>query len=154
MEEAQLSALAALGGFESEQPQPSEASADEPVDQSAEQPEQFEVSQEQPQSIQASRTGSRPLNRPIHVGKWTAQLQNGSKVELALQPDGRFSWVATSGEKVSSFEGDYTVSGGSLTLVRSSDNQKLIGSMTPSGASSFTFKLTGTKDAGLNFSRS
>lgn len=147
MNQAQISALQALASFEGDEPQQ--------LDAPAEQPEQAEAeSFEEAQPVQVARNTGRPAGQPMHIGQWSASLQNGSKVQLTLQPNGSFTWVATSGEKVSSFEGSYTVSNGSLTLVRSSDNQKLIGSITPSGSSSFTFKLTGAKDAGLNFSRS
>jgi len=148
MDQAQLSALQALAGFEGEEPQQTEAPVEQP--QQVEGVESFEEAQ----PVQAARTTGRPQGQSMHVGQWSASLQNGSKVELTLQPNGNFTWVATSGEKVSSFEGNYTIGNGSLTLVRSSDNQKLIGAMTPAGSNSFSFKLTGTKDAGLNFSRS
>ena len=150
MDAAQLSALQALGGFESADPQQTDAQQPEAQ---LEQPQQAGGFDEAQPVQTSSHSGGQP-RQPMHVGKWTASLQNGSKVELSLQPNGTFSWVAASGEKVSSFEGNYTVAGGSLTLIRSSDNQKLIGSMTPAGSSRFTFKLTGAKDTGLQFSRS
>lgn len=138
MAQIQLSALQALGG-----------DVDEPA-----QDEQFSQAQpsEQPQPIQTTGSSRGGFSSP--VGSWSASLPNGSKVNLTLSSDQTFSWVATSGDKTSSFEGSYTLSGGQLTLVRSSDNQKLSGSLTPQGSSSFTFKLTGAKDAGLTFSKS
>jgi hypothetical protein len=138
MGEAQLSALQELGGF------------DDIQSPELEEPQTFE----EPELSEATPTSVGRTGAATHIGNWTATLPNGSKVDLALQPNGNFSWVAKSGEKVSSFEGQYTVSAGTLTLVRSSDNQKLVGSLTPAGSSGFNFKLTGAKDAGLNFSRS
>jgi hypothetical protein len=95
-----------------------------------------------------------PASAPTHVGNWTARLSNGAQVQLNLQADGRFQWIATnkSGQR-STFQGSYTFDNGSLTLVRSNDNQKLSGVVSLAGNQSFTFKLGGAKDNGLNFVR-
>ena len=88
------------------------------------------------------------------MGSWIATLSNGAQVRLTLQADGRFNWVATNKSgQTSTFQGAYTFGNGSLTLVRSNDNQKLSGSVTLAGNQSFTFKLSGAKDNGLNFVR-
>lgn len=89
-----------------------------------------------------------------HVGQWKATLGNGATVELTLQADGSFVWVANSQGKTSSFEGSYSLENGSLTLVRSSDNQKLAGQFTPTSDGGMNFRLNGAKDAGLTFLRS
>jgi len=90
-----------------------------------------------------------------HVGNWTANLTNGAQVQLQLQANGTFNWLATNKSgKTSKFQGSYTVGNGSLTLVRSNDNIKLSGSMTKSSNNAFNFRLAGAKDSGLSFSRS
>ncbi len=134
MNEVQQSALQALGGMDSEVA----TGVDPSQGQEAAQP--VEQSQVTPSAG--------------HVGRWKATLGNGATVELTLQADGSFSWVATSSGKTSSFQGNYSVEGGALTLVRSSDNQKLAGSLSGTAGGGMNFKLNGAKDAGLNFSRS
>jgi hypothetical protein len=91
---------------------------------------------------------------PEHVGNWTASLPNGSRVQLNLEAQGQFSWTAvTKSGQTSSFQGSYTVENGSLTLIRSTDNQKLAGSITINGGNAFHFKLADAKDSGLSFVR-
>ncbi|MFN8707196.1 MAG: hypothetical protein ACK50J_10985 [Planctomyces sp.] len=125
--DAERSALEALGGFAA----PAETTPSE-VTASAEAPSQ-----------------------PAHIGQWRAALPNGSNVQLTLQADGNFVWVATSKDgSNSSFEGTYSVGQSSLILVRSSDNQKLTGAMTLTGSDGFSFQLNSKKAAALNFVRS
>lgn len=122
---AQMSALQALGGFAPPAMTPAPA------------PQQQQV------------------QTPAHVGTWTATLGNGATVRLSLQADGNFNWVATNKTgSQSSFSGSYTVSNGSLTLNRSNDGQKLGGNMTISGNNAFSFKVAGNNAASINFSRS
>ena len=87
------------------------------------------------------------------AGTWTATLTNGSTVQLQLGSNGTFRWVANSGGKVSSFDGSFTLAGGRLTLIRSSDKQQLGGVWTPQTNGGANFKLAGAKDNGLNFIR-
>lgn len=91
-----------------------------------------------------------------YVGTWSAGLTNGARVQLNLQADGSFSWAATNKSgRTSSFEGTYTIDGGSLTLIRSTDNQKLAGNMNINGSNAFEFKLAGQSNAAaLKFTRS
>ncbi len=88
-----------------------------------------------------------------HVGSWKATTAGGATVTLNLNDDGQFSWVAQNNGKTSQFGGRFTIENGTLTLARSSDNQKLAGKMTFSG-SGFNFLLNGAKDGGLNFQQS
>ena len=120
---AQLSALQALGGFAPPQSAPAQTQT--------------------------------PAQTPAHVGNWTATLGNGARVQLTLQSDGNFSWVATNKTgSASSFSGRYTVGTGSLTLIRGNDNQQLGGSMTTSNSNTFSFKVAGNNAAAINFNRS
>ena len=81
-------------------------------------------------------------------------MANGAQVQLVLNADGSFRWSATSQSgKASTFAGNYTLNGGSLTLVRSNDQQKLSGAVAVSGNQSFTFRPSGANDKGLNFVR-
>jgi hypothetical protein len=87
------------------------------------------------------------------VGIWTATVSNGAVVQLNLQADNSFVWLASVNGKQSTFQGTYAMDGESLTLTRSNDNQRLAGSMAITGENAFTFKLSGTQDAGLSFAR-
>ena len=87
------------------------------------------------------------------VGTWAAKLSNGATVQLDMRNDGSFTWTANKSGKQSTFSGTFSLNGESLTLTRS-DSQKLSGSLLSPNANSFTFKLDGVKDNGLQFSRS
>jgi hypothetical protein len=88
------------------------------------------------------------------VGEWVASLANGSRVQLSLKSDGNFLWTAANKDgKASSFQGSFTISDGSLSLARSSDNQKLSGSMATTGPNGFSFQLAGAKAPALEFVR-
>ena len=122
---AQQSALLALGGFAP----PQNASVQSAI--------------EVPQTPQLTFTGA-----------WTASLSNGARVQLSLQADGNFSWVAVNKDgQASSFQGTYRMENGSLSLSRSTDGQKLTGSLTPSGANNFSFKLSDAQASSLDFVR-
>ena len=88
----------------------------------------------------------------IPTGDFSASVNNGTQVRLSLRNDNSFVWVASKGEKQSSFQGSFTLAGSALTLLRS-DNQKLEGTLTQN-ASGFQLKLAGQNDAGLSFVRS
>ncbi|MEJ7595980.1 MAG: hypothetical protein WKF77_31100, partial [Planctomycetaceae bacterium] len=123
--DAQQSALQALGGFAP----PQNASVQSAI--------------EVPPAPQATFTGA-----------WTANLSNGARVQLSLQADGNFNWVAVNKDgQASSFQGTYSMENGSLSLSRSTDGQKLTGSMTPGGANNFSFKLSDAQASSLDFVR-
>lgn len=172
--QAESSALESLGGM---QPQVAQRPAANSLQQQpqqlsqqpAQQPQSDPMSEAQQSALQAlggiSDEGAsqattqfteaaQPAAAGVHVGRWQATLGNGSIVQLHLQADGSFVWTATTSGKTSSFEGNYSLENGALTLVRSSDNQKLAGSLTPTSNGGVNFKLNGAKDAGLSFSRS
>ena len=122
---AQQSALQALGGF---------APPDEVAAQAATDP------QAAPQMSLA--------------GVWTAQLANGSRVQLSLQADGNFSWTAVNKDGQSSvFQGTYAMQNGSMSLTRGNDGQKLDGTLTLTSANTFRFQLTAAQSASLDFVR-
>ena len=123
--DAQSSALEALGGFAA----PAETAPSEAPTQAA-------------------------SEQPSYVGEWVASLANGSRVQLSLKADGSFLWTAANKEgKASSFQGSFTISDGSLSLARGSDNQKLSGSMATTGPNGFSFQLAGAKAPALEFVR-
>lgn len=123
--DAQQSALQALGGF---------APPQTATNQSA---------------VQVPQT-----QQPAFTGTWTANLSNGARVQLLLQPDGNFSWTAVNKDgQSSSFQGTYSMDSGNLSLSRSTDGQKLSGSLTNSSSDKFTFKLSDAQSSSLDFVR-
>jgi hypothetical protein len=91
-----------------------------------------------------------PASAP--VGEFSATLTNGTTIRLSLRADGSFNWVATKGDKVSTFQGTFAFGGASLTLNRSSDSQKLEGSLALT-TNGFKLQLGGQNAEGLNFVR-
>lgn len=125
---AELSALQALGGFA---PPQAEATAAPP----------------QAQTL--------PTAPPAHVGTWSASMPNGARVQLTLNADGTFSWSAiNSAGNASTFQGSYQFDGTTLTLNRSNDSQKLVGSVIFNGAAAFNFKMSDAQAGSLAFARS
>ena len=71
-----------------------------------------------------------------------------------LQADGSFNWTAVNKDgQSSSFQGTYSMDNGSLSLSRSTDGQKLSGSLTSSSANNFNFKLSDAQSSSLDFVR-
>jgi hypothetical protein len=92
-----------------------------------------------------------PMNS-VHVGTWRVALPGNQNITLALNPDNSFQWSATKDGKSSSFQGQYRLEEGRLTLVRSNDLQQMAGSWSGEAAN-FTFKLDGATTSGLAFVR-
>ena len=123
--DAQQSALQALGGFAPPQAAAAQSATITPADQGS-----------------------------VLSGNFTANLSNGARVELSLQADGRFNWVAVNNAGQSSnFQGTYRMDNASLSLSRSNDGQTLSGSLTTNGPNSFGFKLADANSSSLNFVR-
>ncbi len=110
-------------------------------------------------ALQALMGDTAPAAQPVTaapgaapVGEFSATLTNGTSIRLSLRADGSFNWVATKGDKVSTFQGTFAFGGSSLTLNRSSDSQKLEGALALT-ASGFKLQLGGQNAEGLNFVR-
>jgi hypothetical protein len=88
-----------------------------------------------------------------HVGNWGVSLPGNQRVELTLNEDGSFVWTASKNGKSNSFQGQFRLENGTLTLVRSNDLQQMKGSWT-GAENKFTFKLDGATTGGLAFARS
>ncbi|MDV6029724.1 MAG: hypothetical protein F9B45_06365 [Phycisphaera sp. RhM] len=89
---------------------------------------------------------------PGHIGSFRATLPSNVTIELNLNGSGTFSWVVSNNGKTSQFSGQYRVTDGRLTLVRSNDLQKMAGKLTL-GPNGFTFQLDGANNAGLDFKK-
>jgi hypothetical protein len=103
-------------------------------------------------SAQAVQANSAMPTNMVHVGTWRVGLPGNQNITLALNPDNSFQWNAIKDGKSSSFQGQYRMEGGRLTLVRSNDLQQMAGSWNGEGTN-FTFKLDGATTSGLAFVR-
>ncbi|MCD0459246.1 hypothetical protein [Roseiconus lacunae] len=93
-----------------------------------------------------------PQTAPGHVGTFEATLPSSIAVNLQLGNDGTFTWTVNRDGTPKSFSGQYRIDQGKLTLVRSNDLQKMVGTFVPSG-NGFKFTLEGANKDGLNFQR-
>ncbi|MCC9657351.1 hypothetical protein [Rhodopirellula halodulae] len=99
-----------------------------------------------------SASSVQPAAQP-HVGSWSVTLPGNQSVALKLNSDGSFVWAASKDGSTSQFSGQYVLNNGSLTLVRSNDLQKMVGTWTAT-QSGFVFQVGGGTNGGLNFTRS
>ncbi|QDV41979.1 hypothetical protein Enr13x_18220 [Stieleria neptunia] len=89
---------------------------------------------------------------PQHIGSFRAALPSNVTIQLNLNDSGTFSWIVSKDGKTSQFSGQYRVTDGRLTLVRSNDLQQMAGKLTL-GPNGFTFQLDGANNAGLDFKK-
>ena len=97
------------------------------------------------QALMGDTSAAQPVSaapQAAPTGEFSATISNGSTIRLNLRADGSFVWLANKGGKASNFQGTFSVNGGSLTLLRGNDSQKLEGSfaLTQNG---FSLRLAG-----------
>jgi len=138
--DAESSALAALAALAGETASGESAAPQTPSDAAV------APAAEAPAANDAASSSSR------HVGTWRATLPANVVIELQLGDGGSFTWNVQKDGKTTSFAGQYRVTDGRLTLVRSNDLQKMAGNWTPSD-NGFTFRLDGANNGGLDFRR-
>jgi tetratricopeptide (TPR) repeat protein len=97
---------------------------------------------------------SEPVEASSLVGSWQAVRPDGSKLELNLDKDNKFSWKVTSKEKNQQLNGTYTLANNYLIL-SASDEDALIGQVALETPERLKFKLAGGSpgDPGLTFTR-
>ncbi|MBI3863870.1 MAG: tetratricopeptide repeat protein [Planctomycetia bacterium] len=108
-----------------------------------------------PVETQTATPEATPVDPATLVGTWQAAREDGSKFELTLTPDSKFTWkFSMKGQKPQEFSGTYTVETNVLALERQ-EGGSLIGQVTPGAAGKFNFRLVGAppEDKGLNFGR-
>lgn len=101
------------------------------------------------------RPTAKPIDPATLVGTWKAARADGSKFDLTLTSDAKFTWsFAQKNQAAQTFGGTYTVEGNVLALERK-DGGSLIAEVTPDGNGKFNFQLLGAPedDHGLDFSR-
>ena len=91
------------------------------------------------------------------AGTWAATPAPGTKIALAIQDDGTFTWTATSpGKPAMNIAGKSTFADDILTLTaQGGQNGALVGQVAWQDADNFTFRLVGgpPNDPGLKFAR-
>lgn len=108
-----------------------------------------------PTESQSSRPAPPSINPATLVGTWKASRADGSKFDLTLTNDSKFTWSFTQkGQAAQGFGGTYTVEANVLALERTNGGS-LIAEITPGGAAKFNFKMLGApdEDPGLDFNR-
>jgi hypothetical protein len=96
-----------------------------------------------------------PVDPAALVGTWKAARDDGSKFELTLTPDSKFTWnFSMKNQKPREFSGTYTLKVNVLALEKAQGGS-LIAEIKPSGPKAFNFKLVGgpPEDKGLDFGR-
>lgn len=155
---AEASALAMLASINQRAAKPTQSTA--PTQTATPAPAAAPATQPAAASSQiptfGSATPASSVSSPAqpHVGSWNVSLPGEQSVSLKLDSDGSFVWVASKSGSTSQFSGQYRLDGGSLTLVRSQDLQKMEGTWTPSQNGGFVFRVGGGTNGGLNFTRS
>ncbi len=88
------------------------------------------------------------------VGSWTAAGQGGTKFELAMAPDGNFTWNYSQNGKSQTVKGVFAVDGNVLAMEPESGGT-MLAEVTPPQAGKFQFALLGAPpgDPGLQFSK-
>ncbi|MFG0265622.1 MAG: hypothetical protein ACF8AM_10795 [Rhodopirellula sp. JB055] len=155
---AEASALAMLASINQRTTTPTQASGTTqtttPAQSSAPATQPANTLSQIPTFGSASSASSVSSPAQPHVGSWNVSLPGEQSVSLELNSDGSFVWVASKSGSTSQFSGQYRLDGGSLTLVRSQDLQKMEGTWTPSQNGGFVFRVGGGTNGGLNFTRS
>ena len=103
----------------------------------------------------SAQSAPKPIDPATLVGTWKAARPDGSKFDLILTNDAKFTWsFAQKDQKPQAFGGTYTVEGNVLALERK-DGGSLIAEVTPRGDAKFNFKMLGapSDDPGLDFSK-
>jgi tetratricopeptide (TPR) repeat protein len=93
-----------------------------------------------------------PVDLAALTGAWTARREDGSSIQLTLNPDAHFSWRYSQGERSREFSGTATASN-NLLILQQSNGQSMVGRVVPSEGHGFHFYLVGgpPDDPGLEF---
>jgi tetratricopeptide (TPR) repeat protein len=106
-----------------------------------------------PEPISAP-AASLPVSAAALSGDWGASRADGSVFAFHLGPDGNYSWQFTQQGQTQQFTGTYSVTD-SLLILKRNGNPTMIGQVTMSDSTHFTFKLVGgnASDPGITFSK-
>jgi hypothetical protein len=114
-----------------------------------------------PQETPAPAAASSPPPAPVSAkegelaGNWAAKPNAETAIELAVNPDGTFSWKVTNRGKPQEIAGNWSLTNGILTLAQADQGGALVGNITWQAENRFQFRAIGTggDDPGLLFTR-
>jgi hypothetical protein len=111
-------------------------------------------SPDEPPAGPAPSEPDEPVAAASLVGNWKAARNDGSKFELNLSDDSKFSWKCSQQDKDQQLSGTYTLADNYLILSASGQNA-LVGRVSLASADKLRFKLAGgsPSDPGLTFTR-
>ncbi|HTU25301.1 MAG TPA: tetratricopeptide repeat protein, partial [Pirellulales bacterium] len=95
-----------------------------------------------------------PIEQAAVIGHWNASRPDGSKFEMTLGSDNKFTWNFTAQDKQQKLAGTFTLADNYLIL-KASDQNALVGQLSMEPGGKLNFKLAGgsPNDPGLSFSR-
>lgn len=132
-------------------PAPSGPAGPAPVNAAGQQPTPQPPVETQP----AATPEPAPVDQATLVGTWQAARDDGSKFELSLTADSKFTWkFSMKDQKPQEFSGTYTLKVNVLALEKA-EGGSLIAEVKPGSPNAFNFKLVGgpPEDKGLDFGR-
>jgi tetratricopeptide (TPR) repeat protein len=109
-----------------------------------------------PEEPNPTETSPPPKGPPVDlaslIGTWTARREDGSSIQLTLNPDAHFSWRYSQGERAREFSGTATASN-NLLILQQANGESMAGRVVPSEGRGFHFYLVGgpPDDPGLEF---
>jgi tetratricopeptide (TPR) repeat protein len=109
-------------------------------------------------AVAATRGGPESKIKPpaesSFAGSWKSSPNGDVTIDLAIQPDKKFSWSVTNKGQTRKFDGEYTYGGDTLTLVQT-NGTAMVGKLAWQDENHFNFRIAGTipDDPGLNFAR-
>jgi tetratricopeptide (TPR) repeat protein len=96
----------------------------------------------------------KPPDEASFAGNWKSNPSGDVTIDLAINPDKKFSWSVTNKGQTRKFDGEYTYGGDVLTLVQT-NGTAMVGKLAWPDESHFNFRVAGTTpdDPGLTFAR-
>lgn len=104
--------------------------------------------------LTSAATPVAPVKAESVIGEWKASRDDGSKFELNLTKDNKFTWKFTQADKEQKLTGTYTLANNYLILSASEQNA-LVGQVAMDTPERMKFKLAGgsPSDDGLTFTK-
>ncbi len=105
-------------------------------------------------AVAATEPPAAPVAAASLIGSWKASRPDGSRFELDLTPENKFSWKFSQQDKQQNITGSYTLANNFLIL-SASDQNALVGQVAMQPGNKLKFKLAGGNPAepGITFTR-
>jgi hypothetical protein len=96
-----------------------------------------------------------PVREGTLAGTWAAKPNADTVIDLSIKDDGTFSWKVTARGQPKEIAGNWSLTGGVLTLAQENQGGALVGNVAWQDEKSFRFRALGTPtdDPGLLFTR-